>query len=57
MNFFFISTAQQILFRFDDTIQNCFAYLKKKEVFVKEIYHGIDTILWSTEYTPWFGSV
>lgn len=21
-----ISTAQQILFRFDDTIQNCFAY-------------------------------
>lgn len=57
MKFFLISTAQQILFRFDDTIQNCFAYFKKKEVFVKEIYHGIDTILWSTEYTPWFGSV
>lgn len=34
-----------------------FCIFLKKEVFVKEIYHGIYTILWSTEYTPWFSSV
>lgn len=31
MKIFLISTAQQILFRFDDTIQICFAYFKKKK--------------------------